>query len=58
MTSRTKYDKNGKQEYRDDYTHNHYDKNTKENLKPHRHVYEYNDKGQPVKPKVPVKPIP
>jgi len=61
VKSQTKYGENGKTKYWDDYTHNHYDKNIKQNLKqnlkPHRHIYEYNDKGQPVKPKVPVIPI-
>ena len=45
-------------EFRNDYTHNHYGKNTGEYLKPHKHVYEYNNQGQPVKPDVPVVQIP
>ena len=47
--SETKYGENGRPEYRDDFTGKpHYDKNTEESLKSHRHIYEYNDKGQPI----------
>ena len=55
--SETKYGKNRKPEYRDDHTYYHYDKNTKQHLKPHRHHYKYNERGEPVKPTVPVTPI-
>lgn len=58
VVSRTKYGNNRKPEYREDYGHTHHDKNTGKDLQPHKHNYEYNDKGQPVKPKVPVEPIP
>lgn len=56
--SRTTYGENGNPESREDYDHKHYDKNTKEYLQPHKHIYEYNENGQPVKPKIPVVPIP
>lgn len=56
---RTKYNENGKQAYRDDLTGKpHYSKEEGKYLDKHRHVFEYNDKGLPVKPKVPVIPIP
>ncbi|WP_394917857.1 RHS repeat-associated core domain-containing protein [uncultured Robinsoniella sp.] len=49
VTSKTKYGANVKPEYRDDYTGKaHYDKKTGQYLKPHRHNYKYNDKGQPI----------
>ena len=57
VTSRTTYGSDGKQQSRDDYNHTHFDKNTGQHLNPHRHLFEYNSSGQPVKPKNPVIPI-
>lgn len=47
VMSRTKYGKNKKPEWRQDYTHTHYSKRYKQNLQPHQHNYTYNSKGQP-----------
>jgi len=55
--SRTKYGENGRVQYRDDYAGKaHYDKECGEYLNPHRHNYQYNDKGQSIGDKV--TPIP
>lgn len=47
VVSRTKYGNNGKPEYRQDYSHEHYSKEIGEYLQPHQHSYSYNAKGQP-----------
>ena len=48
VMSRTKYGSNGRPEYRDDLTGRpHYDKNTGQYLKQHRHNFTYNQNGQP-----------
>ncbi|MDR7814699.1 RHS repeat domain-containing protein [Lacrimispora sp.] len=49
VMSETKYGDNRKPEYRDDLKGRpHYDKKTGQYLDQHRHVFEYNDKGQPI----------
>ena len=46
---RVKYGPNGKPEYRDDFDGSeHYSKPLKRYLKPHRHIFKYNDKGLPI----------
>ncbi len=47
VMSRTKYGKNQKPEFRQDYNHPHYSKELGKYLKPHQHNYTYNSKGQP-----------
>ncbi|WP_331922003.1 hypothetical protein [Pseudobacteroides sp.] len=56
IVSRTTYDKNGNISTREDYDHTHFDKATKTELQNHKHIYEYNDKGQRIGEKtVPIK---
>ena len=49
ILSKTRYGKNGKPEYRDDLAGRpHYDKKSGQYLKRHRHIFKYNEKGQPI----------
>lgn len=49
VVSRTKYGKNKKPEYRQDFDGKpHYSKKEGKYLNPHQHNYKYNDQGQPI----------
>ena len=58
VTSRTTYNEHGKEAIREDYyigkdPHTHFDKQTGTEFKSHKHIFEYNNKGQPIgRPKV------
>ena len=57
VTSRTTYDQNGYPATREDYyvgsnPRTHYDKTTNIELKNHKHIFEYNEKGLPIGEKV------
>ena len=47
VKSRAFYDKNGNQFNRQDFDHQHFDKNTQQDLQPHENNYQYNDDGLP-----------
>ncbi len=47
VRSRSFYDKNGRQYKRQDFDHEHYDKNAGKPRQPHEHHYRYNSNGQP-----------
>ncbi|KKP24384.1 MAG: hypothetical protein SZ59_C0002G0230 [candidate division TM6 bacterium GW2011_GWF2_28_16] len=51
VVSKTVYNNNGQPDFRDDFDHSHFDTITKTNINgPHKHTFEYNEKGQIIKP--------
>ncbi|MCG2756751.1 hypothetical protein L6269_04685, partial [Candidatus Dependentiae bacterium] len=51
IVSKTVYNENGQPKFREDYDHSHFDRKTGQDLKNgHRHIFEYNQNGQIIKP--------